>query len=83
MKRSDFAVASLVLGIISFLQLLGAERAIAAIVFGTIALWKISKEPELRGRWMAIVGIVLGIIYLVSLGIYFPQIMQMLRKLAG
>lgn len=81
MKKSEFAIASLVLGVISFIQLLGAERALAAIIFGAIALWKIKKEPELEGRWMAFAGIGLGMLYLIVLGVNLPQIVQLLEKM--
>jgi uncharacterized membrane protein YhaH (DUF805 family) len=82
-KRSDFAIASLILGLISFIQLLGIERAVAAIIFGIIALRQISKEPELRGRWLAVTGIILGVLYLSLLVGFWPQIMQILRRVTG
>jgi len=82
-KRSDFAIASLILGLISFIQLLGIERAVAAIILGIIALRQISKEPELRGRWLAVTGIILGVLYLSLLVGFWPQIMQILRRVTG
>lgn len=52
-------MASLVLGIagffINFLSIL-------AIIFGAVAMGQTAKNPELKGRGMAITGLVLGII---------------------
>lgn len=60
----EFAIVSLTLGILSFIQLAGIEKAIAAIVFGVLALKKIAApESNARGEGMAAAGIVLGIIY--------------------
>ncbi|MGB9613555.1 MAG: hypothetical protein ACPL4K_05225 [Candidatus Margulisiibacteriota bacterium] len=73
----------MVLGLISFLQLLGAERALGAIIFGGVALWQMSKDRNLSGRWMAVAGVALGIVYLLVLAINFPQILLLLQKLAG
>lgn len=53
-----FAIASLVCGILGFLT---GITAIPAIVFGIISLSNIEKNPQyLRGRGMAIAGIILG-----------------------
>jgi len=81
LKKNEFAVASLVLGIISFVSLFGMEKPIAAIVFGVLALKNIQAAPqESRGKNLAIAGIVLGaaaltlaIIILIN---YFPQFLQ-------
>ncbi len=58
-RNSGLAVASLVLGIagffINFLSIL-------AIIFGAVAMGQTAKNPELKGRGMAIAGLVLGII---------------------
>lgn len=60
-----FAAASLVVGILSYLQLLAVEKALAAVVFGLIALSRIKKNPATKGRGMAFSGILLGIGYIV------------------
>ncbi|MFO8015629.1 MAG: DUF4190 domain-containing protein [Candidatus Woesearchaeota archaeon] len=63
-KTSGLAIASLVFGILSFIlgwvPILGWLIVILAIVFGIIALVKISKDPTIGGKGMAIAGIVLG-----------------------
>jgi hypothetical protein len=67
---SEFAVASLTLGIISFLQMGGIEKGIAAIVFGILSLKRIARpDSNARGEGLAAAGIVLGIIYAIIAGI--------------
>ena len=58
-RNSGLAVASLVLGIVGFFFNL---LAVLAIIFGAVAIGQITKNPELKGRGMAIAGLVLGII---------------------
>ena len=59
---SEFAIASLVIGIASFINLAGMEKAIAAIVFGALALKRIRKDNQLSGKNLAQAGIILGIL---------------------
>ena len=63
MQKSEFAVASLVIGVLSFIQVFGVEKGVVAIIFGIIALGKIEKSEEnLSGKGYAIAGIILGIL---------------------
>ena len=55
------AIASLVLGITSFI-IFAIPAGTLAIVFGAIALSRIKKNPDLLGRGMAIAGLVCGIV---------------------
>ncbi len=80
--RSSFAIASLLVGIFSFLQFLGGEKAILAILFGILALREI-KEKGFTGKYLAIGGIVLGIIYIAILVIFWPFIMKLVFNLAS
>jgi len=58
---SGMAVASLVLGVVGpFLSILSIVAGILAIVFGVVALRATSSSPPVRGRGMAIAGIMLG-----------------------
>jgi uncharacterized membrane protein YvbJ len=57
-RTSGLAVASLVLGIIG---LLINFLAILAIIFGAIGISQTGKDPNLKGRGMAVAGLVLGI----------------------
>ena len=65
-QKYAYATASLLVGIASFLNLLGLERAILAIVFAWLAL-KSRPGPRLhRRRLWAKVGLVLGVVMLVT-----------------
>ncbi len=67
---SEFAIAGLTLGILSFIQLAGFEKAIAAVVFGILSLKRIAApQSNARGESLAAAGIVLGIVYAVIAGI--------------
>ena len=66
-KNYPYALFSLFLGIISFIQLLGLERALAAVGFGVFALLKINRGGNPKGKKYAYWGIGLGIVYLVVL----------------
>jgi len=67
------STASLLLGIFGvFLTLsgiigVGCPLGLLAIVFGVIALVKLKKNPQLRGRGMAVAGLILGIIAMIGL----------------
>ena len=66
-QKYAFATASLILGILSFVNLLGLEKPILAIVFGWLAL-RATPEPLLKEhRVWAKTGVVLGTIILIVL----------------
>lgn len=64
-QKYAYATAALLVGVASYIQLLGVERAVLAIVFAWLAL-RASPEPRLqdRRRW-AKAGLVLGLVMLV------------------
>jgi len=65
-QKYAFATISLVLGIFSFVNLLGLEKPILAIVFGWLAL-RATPEPKLnQHRAWAQVGMVLGAVILIA-----------------
>jgi hypothetical protein len=65
-QKYAFATVSLVLGIFSFVNLLGLEKPILAIVFGWLAL-RATPEPKLnQHRTWAQVGMVLGGVILIA-----------------
>jgi hypothetical protein len=84
-QKYAYATAALLVGIASFISLLGAEKAILAVVFGVLAL-KARPEPVLRSRrrW-AQTGLALGIVFLVFLPvflvIYRDRLYEMLTTL--
>ncbi|MBA7578872.1 hypothetical protein ES708_20738 [subsurface metagenome] len=59
-KTSGFAIAALVMGIVGVIFF--GPLAILAIIFGAIGISQIGKDPSLKGRGMAVAGLVLGII---------------------
>ena len=68
-QKYAFATVSLVLGISCFINLLGLEKAILAIVFGWLAL-RTTPAPILKEhRVWAKVGVIFGILPLIILQI--------------
>lgn len=63
-KVYPYALISLILGIVSYLQLLGIERALLAVIFGVVALKNIKRNNELKGLKYAYWGIGLGLVYM-------------------
>ena len=62
---SGFAVASFIMGILSYVHLFSLEKGFVAIIFGLLALSRLRKIPSFKGRGIAIAGILLGFGYLV------------------
>jgi hypothetical protein len=77
--KNRFAVVSLILGILSFVHLLGIEKAVLSVIFGVLAL---KEERNSKTAWS---GITLGIVYLVIITtvviIYFPRMIVLLDKI--
>lgn len=69
LPKYGLAIASLILGLISFIPLLGVLTGIIAIILGAIGLSKI-KKGGVGGKKLAIAGIILGV-----LGILFSIIL--------
>jgi len=64
-QKYAYATAALLVGVAGYIQLLGIERALLAIVFAWLAL-RATPEPRLDSRRLwAKVGLVLGVIMLV------------------
>src|SRR3989344_1914156 len=77
-KYHGLSIASLVLGICSlflgFIPILGWAIMVLAIVFGFISLSKIKHNEYLKGKGLAIAGIILGfvsLIYILIITIFF------------
>ena len=64
-KTSVLAIVSLIVSIVSLFINPIAIISLAGIVIGAIANSQIKKNPGTKGRWMAILGIIIGIISLV------------------
>lgn len=80
-QKYAFATASLVLGVCCFVNLLGLEKAILAIVFGWLAL-RTNPAPALtEHRTWAKAGMVLGILPLIILPVIIILNFDRLREL--
>lgn len=66
-QKYAFASASLILGIACFVNLLGLEKALLAIIFGWLALRRAPSPALTEHRTWAKVGIVFGILPLIIL----------------
>lgn len=81
---SEFAIASLVMGIVSFFNLLNLEKPIVAVVFGALALKRIRLSGQ-RGKKLALTGMILGVLAIILIIVFFikffPQLMMMRDKL--
>ena len=59
-RTSGFAITALVMGILGFLVF--GPLAILAIIFGAIGISQANKDPNVKGKGMAVTGLVLGIV---------------------
>ena len=64
-QKYAFATVSLILGIFSFVNLLGLEKPILAIIFGALALRTKPEPPLTQHRVWAKAGVTLGTIILI------------------
>ncbi|PKN00818.1 MAG: hypothetical protein CVU77_08235 [Elusimicrobia bacterium HGW-Elusimicrobia-1] len=71
MKKSKYAIVSLTLGALSFIQIFGIEKALAAGIFGILALNELKKDAAKTGRGAAMSGIILGAAYIITVGLLF------------
>jgi hypothetical protein len=83
--KAAFAAASLAMGILSCIHVLGAEKAILAVVFGHLALKGREGLKEGPRRTWAIVGIVLGAIMTVlvplMVTVFWPKVKEIVEAL--
>ena len=86
-RRVGLATAALAVGVVSFLSLLGAEKAVLAVVLGALAIRGAGVGTSARRRGVA--AIVLGGLFVVTLAVFlvlfadqFAQLVQSLHKLS-
>jgi hypothetical protein len=87
-QKYAYATAALLVGIAAYIQLLGIERAILAIVFAWLAL-RSNPKPRLADRRLwAKAGLVLGVVMLVVVPTvlilkfeFFQELVAALEKL--
>ena len=82
---SEFAIASLAIAVISFINLAGMEKAILAIIFGILALKRMEKDDNLSGVKFARAGIILAFLSLlitIHLMIkFYPKVKQIINQM--
>jgi hypothetical protein len=86
-QKYAYATAALLVGIISYVQILGIERAILAIVLAWLALRSEPKPRLEQRRLWAKTALILGLLYLVILPAvviwkfeFFRQLIALLEK---
>lgn len=81
--RLGLAVSALAVGLVAFLSLLGAEKAILAIVLGTLAAR--GSMPGALPRRLGAAAIALGMVFLLTalvlLTLFWDQAAEMIRLL--
>lgn len=89
-QKYAFATVSLVLGILCFVNLLGLEKPILAIVFGWLALRSAPRPRLEQHRLWAQAGVVLGAITLIIVPVIIilnfdrlREIIELLSKMSG
>jgi uncharacterized BrkB/YihY/UPF0761 family membrane protein len=82
-RRVGFGVSALALSLVTFLTLLGAEKAILAIALGALAVR--GNDPSPTSRRLGSVAIVLGIVFLLTVGVvlvvFWDQAVEFVRLL--
>ena len=73
-KNNGMALASFILGLVSLI-IAGIPCGIAAVITGVTGLSKFNPETE-KNKWMAIVGIIVGIIGAVSAALLVPYVLK-------
>lgn len=85
--KSKLAVASFVLGLVSFVHLFGLEKAVLAVIFGAISLKEISAGQQLNGKKYAYAAVILGSLYILIILILAvikgPEMFNLLGKMRG
>ena len=78
-QKYAYATAALVIGLASFINLLGFEKAILAIIFGRLAL-KSEPPPTLKNRreWGQ-AGLILGVLQVVLVSVFIILFRHELR----
>ena len=82
-RRVGFGVSALAIALVTFLSLLGAEKAILAITLGALAAH--GRGPTPLSRRLGIAAIVLGVLFLLTVGVllvvFWDQAVEFVRLL--
>ena len=81
--RVGFGIAALTIGGVSCLSLLGAEKAVTAIVFGALAMRGVRKGS--LAKRLGLASVVLGAAFLITMAalliMFHDQVMELVRLL--
>jgi hypothetical protein len=81
---NEFAQAAIIVAIASFIQLLGIEKALIAIIFAVLALRSLPESRQ-KGKALAIVALVLSIAYIIFISgflyAHLPEIKNLFYSL--
>ncbi len=84
LKVNEFAQTSLIVALASFIQLLGIEKALIAIILAILGLASIKKSNQ-RGKRIAFAAIILSFIYIIFVGTFvfthLPDIKSLISSL--
>jgi hypothetical protein len=82
-RRAGLAISALALSLVGFLSLLGAEKAILAIVLGVLAVR--GGQGRTAATRMGLVAVTLGVVWLVSMAVllivFWPKVMELAELL--
>jgi hypothetical protein len=78
-RSAGLAIAALAAGVISFVSLLGAEKAVLAVVLGILAIR--GAAPGSSARRLGILGILLGGLFVVTLVVLLAVLHDQFAKL--
>ena len=80
-KVHELAIISLVIGILSFINLFGIEKALLAVILGIIALRRIAApESTAKGEGFAAGGIVLGSVSAILSIFFIRKVIEFIQQ---
>jgi|WetSurMetagenome_2_1015567.scaffolds.fasta_scaffold1169418_1 hypothetical protein len=80
-KRTGFGIAALALGLVSYLSLLGLEKAVLTIVLGVLAMK--GEIPTPIAKRLGIASIALGVIFILSAAVLLYLFQDKFAELIG
>lgn len=75
-KNNGMALTSFILGLVG-LFIFGIPCGVCAIIFGGLGMAKFNPETQ-KNKWMAITGLILGIVDVVGAILVMPMVFEMM-----
>jgi len=79
---NELAIFAFTLSILSFIPLFGLEKSILAIVFGILALRSIKEDSSQKGKNLALLGIIFGMLYTLFILRMLGPAIEFFKKMA-